>query len=142
MRTSRGMTMYFAGAHTSHLRSLKEKMSTPLFDKPQFQPLKVKLKREGWWPLLLLLGFWRGMYGIPEALKVLLRIEEENIDSGQLAYSPEYMSTVSSGMWSLLSLVILLFVIYNWTAEVRQEAIRIKNTEQTNESEPDVVDNA
>jgi hypothetical protein len=116
-------------------------MSTPLLEKPQFRPLKKKLLREGWLPLLLLVGFWRGKHGIPEAFDVLFRVGKEDISSHEAAYSRYDIWIIHSGMWSIISLIILGFILYGWIKEVRKEASTVRATTQKPKSDPGAVGN-
>ena len=111
-------------------------MTTPLLGKPKFKPLKVKLIREGWLPLLLLLGFWRGVHGIPEAFGVLFRVGKDDISSYEPVYSRYDIWIIHSGIWSLIALSLLAFVLYGWIKEIRKEAARVQSTTATIESEP------
>jgi len=86
-----------------------------------------KLLREGWLPLLLFLGFWRGMHGIPQAFEVLFRVGKEDISSHEAVYSKYDIWIIHSGMWSIISLTILGFVLYGWIKEIRREASRLRD---------------
>jgi len=111
-------------------------MSTPLLEKPHFEPLKKKLIKDGWLPLLLLLGFWRGKHGIPQAFEVLFKVGKEDVLFYEAVYSRNDIWIIHSGMWSLISLIILAFVLYGWIKWVRKEASTTRTTTDNPNSKP------
>jgi len=112
-------------------------MNQPLADRPAFQPLVKKLKTEGWLLLILGVSFCRDIHGIPEALKVLFSVDKNDLSSYEPVLSRYDVWIIHSGLWSIASFVILVFLIYRWSKLIRRkyepnpQASESPNSEQT-----------
>jgi len=89
-------------------------MTTPLIERPHLQPLIGMLKREGWAAPLFTLLFIRGMHGLPAAFHALFSVRKSDIQSYDLVYSRHDLWVFHSGLLSIISAVIFVFVIIRW----------------------------
>jgi len=88
-------------------------MSTPLIDRPHMQTLLGLLRREGWAVPLFALFFIRGVHGLSAAFHAIFLVRKSDISYG-LVYSRHDLWVLHSGLLSITSAFIFIFVIVRW----------------------------
>ena len=109
-------------------------MSIPLIERPQMQPILGLLKREGWILPLLGLTVIRGIHGLPAAFHTLFSIRKSDIQSYEAIYSRHDLWVLNSGLLSLISAVVMIFVIGRWIRIIRTANQSAKRNKQESES--------
>lgn len=110
--------------------TLKKKMKKPLLDTPELKPFIKKFKREGWYPLLLVLAFIRTKHGLGEAWDVLFGVDKTYISSHDPFYSKHDLWVISEGMWCIITCILLITVVYSWIKLICKVNKEKKDTKQ------------
>ena len=115
------------------------RMTTPLIDRPHWQPAIALLKREGWAVPLFALLFIRGMHGLPSVFHAIFSVRKTDIGAYEPIFSRHDLWVLHSGLLSIISALILAFVIIRWIRLLRSADHSAHQADKETKSEQGVA---